>query len=382
MPILDDVLRPAPIVVIVEVYGVAENGVMRIYPTLEQVQNALQIAALQAAQNPNAPIIIQFQASNLTLSIHELILVLEDSMLLAMANTSNVSICLYAGHLGALTVHEPQVVRLSALNGDVIELSVARHGNVAQIRVEVDGNNFSLPNLRITLPNMGSGNVPELTNLNGVTDIIRKSIVENGTVYAIINSPGDITLTQVNVVFDDVTQGQWFYRAVDFVTCRNLFIGVGEREFSPNSDMTRAMMTNVLYNLSDDVAPHAAPSFNDVVIGQWYADAIAWAYRVNIVHGYGNGNFGPSDSITREQMAVILMRYANYFGISTVERGNIAAFRDGNEVSDWAIDAMRWAVGAGLIIGHDNALSPRNHATRAEIAQLYARFIEYLVRTI
>ena len=121
--------------------------------------------------------------------------------------------------------------------------------------------------------------------------------------------------------------------------------------------------------------------FEDVASGKWYSEAILWASQVGIINGYGNGKFGPNDPITREQMAVMLHRYAKLLNLNTTAKGKLIRFRDGNEVSDWAEEAMRWAVGVGLFRGDDTgALNPKNTATRAEVAALFERMIALIVK--
>ena len=125
--------------------------------------------------------------------------------------------------------------------------------------------------------------------------------------------------------------------------------------------------------------PSSGSAFSDAAEGAWYADAVSWAAENDIVGGYGGGLFGPDDSITREQLAVILYRFALYKGydLSAGEDFDLSAYADAGDVSEWAIPAMQWACGAGIINGDgEGSLAPQGEATRAQVAAMLMRFIE------
>ena len=180
--------------------------------------------------------------------------------------------------------------------------------------------------------------------------------------------------------FTDVRSGDWFYDAVVYVYENGMMNGVGDRLFSPNETTTRAMIVTMLYRLENEPAA-AASSFTDVPAGQWYTDAVAWAASNAIVGGYGNGLFGPNDAITREQMAAILYRYAQFKGYDVSSVGDLSRYTDAGQVSAWAQSAMGWANAQGLITGNTaTTLNPTASATRAEVATILMRFVENVAK--
>ncbi len=176
--------------------------------------------------------------------------------------------------------------------------------------------------------------------------------------------------------FTDVESSDWYYDAVQYVYENSMMSGTGDSTFSPNTTTTRGMIVTVLHRLEG--CPNAAgTSFTDVDSGAYYATAVAWASSRGIVDGYGNGKFGPNDTITREQMATILYRYAVYSGYDVSAKGDLSQFADQASVSSYAAEAMAWAVDVGLISGvGNNTLAPRNGATRAQVAAILMRFCE------
>lgn len=176
--------------------------------------------------------------------------------------------------------------------------------------------------------------------------------------------------------FSDVEEKDWFYHAVQYVYEKGIMVGTSADTFSPNTTTTRGMFVTILHRLEG--TPYAAgEKFADVPSNQYYANAVAWASKNGIVFGYGNSTFGPNDTITREQMAVILYRYVLYKGYGKETTGDISAYTDADRVSSYAVEAMTWAVGSGMIIGvGSNQLAPRDGATRAQVAELMMRFCD------
>jgi hypothetical protein len=182
------------------------------------------------------------------------------------------------------------------------------------------------------------------------------------------------------IVFSDVAEGAWYYDAVRFVVSLGLFEGTGGGKFSPEAAMTRAMLVTVLYRLAGSPAVSGDNPFTDVKNGQWYTDAVVWANQNGIVTGYGGGLFGTNDNITREQLAAILYRYAEYKDYDVSAAADLAAYSDAGSVSSWAEAAMRWANAEGLITGVTaTALSPSGNATRAQVAMILMRFVNQFV---
>ena len=177
--------------------------------------------------------------------------------------------------------------------------------------------------------------------------------------------------------FTDVSEKDWFYSDVMFVYENGLMLGTSKALFSPHGTATRGMMATILWRMEGSPAPKGKNSFTDVEAGKWYADAITWTAENGIFAGYGKDKFGPDDPITREQLAAIFYRYADYKGYDLTVKGNLDTFKDADKITDYAKTAMQWAVGSGLMKGKSgNLLDPQGTATRAEIAAMLHRFIE------
>ena len=177
--------------------------------------------------------------------------------------------------------------------------------------------------------------------------------------------------------FTDVSEKDWFYGDVMFVYENGLILGTSKTLFSPHGTATRGMMATILWRMEGSPAPKGKNSFTDVEAGKWYADAITWTAENGIFAGYGKDKFGPDDPITREQLAAIFYRYADYKGYDLTVKGNPDTFKDADKITDYAKTAMQWAVGSGLVKGKSgNLLDPQGTATRAEIAAMLHRFIE------
>ena len=177
--------------------------------------------------------------------------------------------------------------------------------------------------------------------------------------------------------FTDVFEKDWFYGDVMFVYENGLMLGTSKTLFSPHGTATRGMMATILWRMEGSPVPKGKNSFTDVEAGKWYADAITWTAENGIFVGYSKDKFGPDDPITREQLAAIFYRYADYKGYDLTVKGNLDKFKDADKITDYAKTAMQWAVGSGLVKGKSgNLLDPQGTATRAEIATMLHRFIE------
>ncbi|MDB7890686.1 S-layer homology domain-containing protein, partial [Flavonifractor plautii] len=177
--------------------------------------------------------------------------------------------------------------------------------------------------------------------------------------------------------FTDVSEKDWFYSDVMFVYENGLMLGTSKTLFSPHGTATRGMMATILWRMEGSPVPKGKNSFTDVEAEKWYADAITWTAENGIFAGYGKDKFGPDDPITREQLAAIFYRYADYKGYDLTVKGNLDKFKDADKITDYAKTAMQWAVGSGLMKGKSgNLLDPQGTATRAEIAAMLHRFIE------
>lgn len=185
------------------------------------------------------------------------------------------------------------------------------------------------------------------------------------------------TPAPVALPFTDVKSGNWFYDAVKYAYAQGLMTGTSATTFAPNGTMNRAMIVTVLYRLEKSPAVTGASKFTDVPAGQWYSDAVAWAAANKIVNGYDETTFGPMNAVTREQMAAILFRYEQVKGLENVTlEENLNRFPDQNKISAYAIPALQWAVGQKIINGNaDGTLDPTGTATRAQVAQIFTNLL-------
>ncbi len=208
----------------------------------------------------------------------------------------------------------------------------------------------------------------------GVKNITVSYAEKTVTIWVV--SVSDIDLTQR---FTDVKSGAWYYQAVQYAITNSVFSGMSDTTFEPNTPMTRAMLVKVLYNIEGN--PNATGyknPFKDVKDGQWYTDAVKWAAANGVVFGTTDTTFSPNDKITREQLSTILYRYSMLKGYDVSESKELSAFPDNKNVSGYALEAMSWAVAAGLISGNEvngrTVLDPRGAATRAQVALILMRY--------
>ncbi len=200
---------------------------------------------------------------------------------------------------------------------------------------------------------------------NKITSV---KLTKNTTVYA-----GWIEIAES---FKDVNSSDWYYDDVMYVYEKGLMDGTGNNMFSPSLSTTRGMIVTVLYRLEGEPTVSDNQVFDDVALGEWYTKAVAWAASNGIVKGYGDGNYGPYDLVTREQLAAIMWRYAKYKGVdvSSGDKADISGFADDETISTYAVPAMKWAVSEGIITGCNGLLSPTDSATRAQVAAIFHRY--------
>lgn len=153
-----------------------------------------------------------------------------------------------------------------------------------------------------------------------------------------------------------------------------LIKGTSENTYSPELNVTRAMFVTLLYRLEGEPAVSGETPFTDLAEGEYYVDAVAWAYENGVVNGTSDSTYSPNAVITREQMVTMLYRYAKYDGRDVAVSDDLASFSDAGSVSDWALDAVKWAVADGIIQGYDGVLSPQGSATREQMAAIFVRY--------
>lgn len=174
---------------------------------------------------------------------------------------------------------------------------------------------------------------------------------------------------------DGRSVSHWAHSYIDYVVSQGLMSGDAKGTFRPTDSMTRAELVTVLWRMSGSPETAFAATFKDVKQTSWFAEAVIWAANSGIVNGMGNGNFAPNDKVTRDQIALIFLRYTLFSGYQTPESANISGFKDANKVESWAKAAMEWAVGSGLIGGNsDGTLAPLASATREQLATILTRY--------
>jgi len=268
-------------------------------------------------------------------------------------------------------------VQVLAKSGKDVVVTVKNNDNgTVTVDVATDGQSANIA-VKVALHSMGSGQVLVIVKPVGTEEIVKKSVVAGGAIYAEIPAGSTVKLANRAMSFGDVPATAWYKGAVDFVSSHGLFQGT-DVGFEPDLPMNRAMLATVLYRLEGAKATGTNP-FGDVKDDTWYTDAVIWASGAGIVTGTGAG-FEPDAPVTREQIAVMLYRYANYLGLDTSARTPLSNFRDGGKTADWAKDAMQWAVSVGLFQGNaDGSLNPGGKATRAEVATLLERMVKLIV---
>lgn len=266
---------------------------------------------------------------------------------------------------------------LSALSGNSLTVSADRQDSTLSVTVQSGGQTVDSVSsgLTVTAPaSSPSGTVAVLVNDDGSREVIRKSAVLDGAINIPLKGSARVEIVDNGKSFRDVSAASWACGAVAFVSGHELFIGTDEGVFSPNASMTRGMVAMVLHNLEHNPDSGRDSQFSDIAGGAWYAGAVSWAARQGIVYGYPDGSFGPGKEVTREQLAVMLYRYA---GSPKTAAGSAGRFDDSSSISGYAREAMDWAVENGIINGVSvDRLDPGGLATRAQVAQMLKNFVE------
>ena len=253
-----------------------------------------------------------------------------------------------------------------------VEVEVADDADKA-VEIEVDvptgGAKVDIPVEDVT-----SGTVVVVVNKDGTEEIVKKSTVTEDGVVVALDEDATLKIVDNSKHFVDVHPvDHWAETAVDFVVARTIYSGTSATTFHPDNPMTRGMLAVVLHNMEDNPDHAFDDVFCDVAEGSWYEDAIHWAADSGIVSGYGNGLYGPNDNITREQLAVMLWRYAG----SPDSDHSLAHFKDAHLIASYAETALAWANENGIINGKgDGILDPKGNATRAQVAQMLMNYLQ------
>ena len=219
----------------------------------------------------------------------------------------------------------------------------------------------------------------DLNSVSGKQELLVQWLGENGSVIEQTFYTVDLSGAQKegNYVepFRDVLKTAWYAEAVRYTKSFGILDGTSATTFGPGMKFTRAMVAQVVYAMEGKPNVSYSDVFKDVKANDWFAPAVCWASQHGIVSGYTNGNFGPKDNVTREQMIAILYKYAGYRGGNINWRGDLTPFKDVSSISNYAEEPMSWAVGTGLLSGRENGmLDPKGTAVRSEVAQILMQF--------
>ena len=286
----------------------------------------------------------------------------------------------------ALTVSTPiadatiphEALSTLSRTGGSVQVAAEQVGQSVVLTLSADGQPVeNVPGgVTLTVPaeNAGPGTVAVLVHEDGAREIVPRSVVKDGKVTAQLSGSATVEIVDNSKTFADVRLTDWAAEAVSFASARQLFNGTSETTFSPEGTTSRGMVATVLYRLEGQPDQAPASAYNDVSGDAWYADSIAWAAENGIVNGYGDGTFGPNDSVTREQFVVMLWRY---LGSPEAKGSGLDAFTDADQINGYAVEALCWAVENGVLNGNGNGkLVPGGTATRAEAAQMLKNFME------
>ena len=259
------------------------------------------------------------------------------------------------------------LIQLPEVEGGTVtaDLAAARQGTEVALTVTPD-EGFALASLTVT------------DFFGNQVDISRNS---DGT-YSFVMPASQVTVSAVfapaQLPFTDVTEANWYYDEVYYVWANGLMQGTSATTFGPNVDTTRAMVVTILWRLEGEPASGYDMDYSDVAGGAWYAGAVRWATEHGIVNG-SEGQFYPGGTVTREQLAAMLYRYAQYKGYDLTAGGDLSGFADAGAVSGWAETSLAWAVGQGLLQGSDSQVDPQGSAIRAQTAAILMRFCENML---
>ena len=286
----------------------------------------------------------------------------------------------------ALTVSTPiadatiphEALSTLSRTGGSVQVAAEQVGQSVVLTLTADGRPVeNVPGgVTLTVPaeGAGPGTVAVLVHEDGAREIVPRSVVKDGKVTAQLSGSATVEIVDNSKTFADVRPTDWAAEAVSFASARQLFNGTSETTFSPEGTTSRGMVATVLYRLEGQPDQAPASAYNDVSGDAWYADSIAWAAENGIVNGYGDGTFGPNDSVTREQFVVMLWRY---LGSPEAKGSGLDAFTDADQINGYAVEALCWAVENGVLNGNGNGkLVPGGTATRAEAAQMLKNFME------
>ncbi len=230
--------------------------------------------------------------------------------------------------------------------------------------------------VEIPVENAAVSTVALLVHADGTEEIVKTSLATEDGVTVSLSDGDTVKIVDNGKTFYDVPGSHWGAEAIDFVTSRELFGGTSAVTFEPERSMNRGMLVTVLYRLENEPNVWGGGSYTDVPEGMYYSSAVAWADGNGIVTGYAGAAFAPGRDITREEMAVVLYRYARYKGLDVTASADLGRYTDADSISAYAQEAMAWATAYGLVTADTTgALTPKGYATRAQVATILQRFL-------
>ena len=296
--------------------------------------------------------------------------------------TKNVNTYTFSADLSKNTIQEPEYqVNVAATNNGTVTVSSKKAEYRERVTITVKPNKGYVVDEVVVTDKDGDEVTVTKKADDKYTFTMPKSKVKVKVTFKAENAEPAKPEQPSGMPFVDVVKGAWYYPAVEYVYNNNLMNGTnGGMTFEPNVDLNRAMMAAVLYNMEGQPACNKRGLFSDVADGRWYTNAINWAASNNIVSGMPDGSYAPNQVLTREQMASILYRYAEYKGIDVNTRVDLSKFTDGATTSSWAQGVVQWAVAEKLINGNGNELQPKGTASRAQVATVLMNFCENVAK--
>ena len=359
------------------------NGEAKVEIGTDAVTDALKQAADENKQSVVVAPVVKGESNTVTVELPKDAVdqIAKESDLPLTVETPAASVTIPSAALNELAAQSGSTVAISA---ETVKDESGQATGEVKINITVDSEKLeNVGGIAVNIPTeeVSAGSVLVIVHSDGTETVVKKSAAGENGVAALLDGSATVKVVNNSKEFMDVDSESWYADGVDFVSSRELYKGVGNDQFDPTGDMTRGMLVTVLHRLEDEMEHNYGGSFHDVEEDNWYTDAIHWAADHGLVNGYGNGDFGANDEMTREQMITMTFRYLKWLGVDTSARGDLNTFTDSKEISDWAKEAMEWGVGAGIIEGiGDGLVDPEGNATRAQVAVFMQRVIGLMVK--
>ncbi len=307
---------------------------------------------------------------------------LSQEILSKLANYDNITLVLNAP--GVYTIKlEPKTIKSLVVTGEDVVINLLKE--LGQVTLQFYAGETLLQNIdggvKVVLHDIAHGEVALAIDQYGVEEIVKKSIINNSDIYAIINGSCTAKVVNNSKKFSDVSDNAWYKETVNLVSSRGLLQGISDDNFAPNLNISRSMIVSVLQRIEGVMITNVETTqFNDVPQNKWYSASVDWASNAGIINYIVEDNFSPTKEVTREELALILYNYANYSNMDTKARGDMTQFADSENVSQETNDALRWAVASDFIVGDGTNINAKESATRAEVSAIVMRFIDTMVK--